>query len=599
LPGAVGRTWCVLPVFPLLKDVQMLERQESWAGELVADLPLQIPQERLSAALSEADSSGRPVTRVMVELGLVEEAALLGALAERLGLSFTELEPGEVDERAVSEVPAKVAEHYGIMPVALSDQCVEVAVDDPFNWEALDELRVVLGRRVEPVLACRDAIERAMRRHYGVGAETIESLMAEDSGMVVVESSDARQADLAEESEAERASVIRLVNQLLLDAIRERATDVHLEPYEEELRVRYRVDGVLREARVPPAARHFRSAIVSRIKIMANLDIAEKRLPQDGRAQVKLGSEEFDLRISILPVPQGEAVNIRILPRRPVFSELPSLGLEGRDAETVEGLLSRPHGIVLVTGPTGSGKTTTLYACLTKLNRPTTKILTIEDPIEYRIRGIQQMQVAPAIGFTFARALRSMLRHDPDIMLVGEVRDAETARITIRTALTGHLVFSTLHTNDAAGAATRLVDMGVEPYLISSSVIGVLAQRLVRRLCPKCRTECDLGPAAVRHFGLEPEGREGIQAYRGRGCEYCRLTGYRGRTAIFEILPVAGEIRDMIAASRPASEIRAHARKRGMRSLREAGWQKVKAGVTSAEEVLRVTQRDDDAGGRD
>jgi len=558
--------------------------------ERIAEARLGISPERVKAAAGEAKVSGRSLLRTLVELGIVDEVRLLEALAEHLGLPFIALVPDEVTEEAVAEVPANVVQHYGVMPVSLDGGRLRMAVEDPLNEEMLDELGLVLGRPVTPVISPRESIARAVRRHYGVGAETIERLIAEDADGLVVEPLEGVEGDLAEQSRAEQASVVKLVNQILLDAIRERATDIHLEPYEGELRVRYRVDGVLREASVPPAARHFRSAIVSRIKIMANLDIAEKRLPQDGRAPVRMADEQFDLRISILPVPEGEAVNIRVLPRRPVLGDLPSLGLGGEDLDKMQRLLDQPHGIVLVTGPTGSGKTTTLYACLTKINRPETKILTIEDPIEYRIRGIQQMQVSPEIGFTFARALRSMLRHDPDVMLIGEIRDSETARITIRTALTGHLVFSTLHTNDAASAATRLVDIGIEPYLISSSVIGIVAQRLVRTICPRCKKPYEPEERALEELGLRKETNGPLPLYKGAGCEHCRLTGYRGRTAIYEMLMVDAPVRELIMAEHSADRVRSLARQRGMRTLREAGWEKVRAGLTTVEEVLRVTQ---------
>jgi len=552
-----------------------------------------LSREQISAAQKEANTSGRTLKQVLVELGLVQEASFLKEMAARLGIRYAEVGPEDVDEQAVSLVPAKVVEHYGIMPLSVQDGQLEVAIDDPFADEMIDELFLVLGRRVVPVLCPAEAIVRAARTHYGVGAETIERLVAAESIEAAAEGAEAREGDLAEASAGQQASVIKLVNQILLDAIKERATDIHLESYEDELRARYRIDGVLREAGLPQAARHFRPAVVSRIKIMANLDIAEKRLPHDGRASVRIANEHFDLRISILPVPEGEGVVIRILPRRPIFSDLGSLGFEDEDRAKIEKLLEQPHGVILLTGPTGSGKTTTLYACLTKLNRPGTKIITIEDPIEYRIRGVEQMQVSPQIGFTFARALRSMLRHDPDIMLVGEIRDRETASITIRSALTGHLVFSTLHTNDSAGAVPRLLDMGIEPYLISSSVIGMVAQRLVRSICPRCVEPCDADREVAGRLGVFPDGGEDIRLYRGRGCEHCRLSGYYGRTAICETLPMTDRIRELTQARRPATEIRRCAREEGMRGLRAAGWEKVKHGVTTVTEVLRVTQEEE------
>jgi type II secretory ATPase GspE/PulE/Tfp pilus assembly ATPase PilB-like protein len=555
---------------------------------LMEEGTLAISSEHLSAAAKEARASGRSLKQTLVDLGLAKEAPLLQGLAKVLGLPYADLASQEVDPAALAFVPAKVVEHYGVMPLKITNGQLRVAIDDPFNYDAVHELGLVLGKQVVSSLAPREDILKAIRKHYGLGAETIERLVDQDND-AVVESAHAADQDLALESQAQQASVVKLVNQILLDALRERATDVHMEPFEDELRVRYRVDGLLREAGVPAAARHFRSAIVSRIKIMANLDIAEKRLPQDGRAQVKLGDEQFDLRISVLPVAEGEGVNIRILPRTPIFSDLASLGLDAPDLVKLGSLLDQPHGIILATGPTGSGKTTTLYACLMRINKPHVKILTIEDPIEYRIRGIQQMQVAPEIGFTFSRALRSMLRHDPDVMLVGEIRDAETADIAIRTALTGHLVLSTLHTNDASGSATRLIDMGVEPYLISSSVLGMVAQRLVRTICPHCKAPAAVDPKLVRGFAPEIDPGS-VQLFRGTGCERCRLSGYRGRTAIYEIIVMSDRIRELVQARSPAQEIKRAARQEGMRTLRQAGWEKVLAGLTTMDEVIRVSQ---------
>ena len=384
------------------------------------------------------------------------------------------------------------------------------------------------------------------------------------------------------------ASVVKFVNQILLQAVQDRATDIHFEPYEKDFSIRFRIDGLLHDVRFPPSIKNFQAAIISRIKIMASLDIAEKRLPQDGRIKIRVQEKELDLRVSILPTPFGESVNIRLLSSS-TFFDLGNLGLSKRDQEILERIIQKPHGIVFVTGPTGSGKTTTLYACLTKINRTERKIITIEDPIEYQMKGITQVQIQSKIGLTFAHGLRTMLRHDPDVMMVGEVRDSETAEITIRIALTGHLVFSTLHTNDAVGAVARLIDMGIEPYLISASLECLMAQRLVRVICPHCKKKVpleegflnqkefrDLAPTATVHVGS--------------GCEVCKHTGYLGRTAIYEIVAIDESLRQLISLGAPTTEIKQKALQNGMRTLRQDGWEKVLQGVTTPQEVIRVTQ---------
>jgi type II secretory ATPase GspE/PulE/Tfp pilus assembly ATPase PilB-like protein len=386
------------------------------------------------------------------------------------------------------------------------------------------------------------------------------------------------------------ASVIKLVNQILADAISAGATDIHIEPYEDELKAKYRVDGILHDAGLPQNVRFFREGITSRIKIMSGLDIAEKRLPQDGRSQVRVGGQRYDLRISILPTRYGEAINIRLLPHSRLIMNLASLGIPKREVELITQLINRPHGIILVTGPTGSGKTTTLYTCTHMLKGTERKIITIEDPIEYEMNGVVQMQVHPAIGFTFARALRSMLRHDPDIMLVGEIRDLETAETAIRTALTGHLVFSTLHTNDAASAITRLLDMGIEPFLAASSIDAILAQRLVRIICQHCKEPYKLEPEIATAIKAISHGNNIETFYHGRGCAKCRFTGFHGRTAITELMVLSDKIREMTIERKHSNEIDAQAKKEGMTSLFECGIDKVRQGLTTCQEILRVTK---------
>jgi general secretion pathway protein E/type IV pilus assembly protein PilB len=436
------------------------------------------------------------------------------------------------------------------------------------------------------VLATSESIKRTVRKCYGLGAATVEQMVTSEQ---IIDNT-AQRTDLMDESKVRDASVVKLVNQLLADAIGAGATDIHIEPYEDRLKARYRIDGMLLDAGLPGTARFFREGITSRIKIMSGLDIAEKRLPQDGRAQVNLAGHRFDLRISILPSKYGEAINIRILPQGELISDLLSLGMADTEADKLTKLITRPHGIILVTGPTGSGKTTTLYTCMNMLRDTDRKIITIEDPIEYDMPGLVQMQVHPDIGFTFASALRSMLRHDPDIMLVGEIRDLETAETAIRTALTGHLVFSTLHTNNAASAVTRLLDMGIEPYLIASSVDVILAQRLVRVTCSNCKEPYEPEPAVVTAIKSLISFAELPVLYRGRGCSKCRFTGYHGRTVVTELLILSENIREMTISRRHANEIDLQARKEGMTSLFLSGVEKVKNTLTTLEEVLRVTK---------
>jgi len=545
---------------------------------------LGVSSDQAKLASAEARRQGVALKGWLIQQGAVDEASFLANAAEAAGTRYVTLEDGQIDEKSVATIPASLSTHYRIVPVSADNGRIVVATDDPFNEHLADELRVLLDREVTLVLATSEAIRRSIRRHYGVGADTVEQ-MTRHGAPEGTEGAEAVDAD--DENAARDASVIRLLNQILSDAVEQRATDVHFEPYEGQLRVRYRIDGVLRDAGVPASARHFRHALVSRAKIMSNLDIAEHRLPQDGRAQLQLSGHAYDLRISILPTPQGEALNVRILSRGMEIDTLESLGFEGRDLGLLHELIRKPHGIILVTGPTGSGKTTTLYTLLKRLNKPETKILTVEDPIEYRMKGITQMQVNPEIGFTFARALRSMLRHDPDVMLIGETRDYETAEITIRTALTGHLVFSTLHTNDAPSAMSRLIDMGVEPFLIASSVEAVLAQRLVRLVCPHCKQWRTPEEGTLRELGSESSDITRVAV--GAGCTACRFTGFWGRTCISEMMVMDSRLRAMVTEKKHADELRREAVRRGMELLRISGIKKIREGLTTVQEVLRVT----------
>jgi type II secretion system protein E len=553
-----------------------------------------VASDRLETAWAEHLKRRESVVRILCASGVVDEAELLEKVGPRLGLAYARLNPDSVQPEALKKLDAGIATHYGVMPLRIEDGRLAIAASDPFAWEAFDELREIVGMELEIVLATREEIDLVIRKRYGLGADTAAQMAAEEG--IELHSAVQSNGDLADETASADASVMKFVNLLLLEAIKAGATDIHIEPYERDLCVRYRVDGFLHETSIPPTMWHFRSAIAARVKIMANLDIAEKRLPQEGRIDVSLGGNDYDLRVSVLPGSYGEAVNLRILPRGAVLIGLEQLGLSRRHLEMLDKLIRRPHGIILVTGPTGSGKTTTLYAALHKINTPEKKILTVEDPIEYDMRGIVQMQVHPRIGFDFARALRSILRHDPNVILVGEVRDRETADIAIRTALTGHLVFTTLHTNDAAGAITRLLDMGIEPFLCSSSILAIMAQRLVRRVCLKCKRELPVDDRVIREMGISLNSAPAAHrtAWEGAGCADCRFTGYRGRTAIHEILLMDDEIREMTLAHVPANQIKAAARRKGMKTLREDGLEKVFSGLTTFQEIARVTQEEEE-----
>jgi general secretion pathway protein E/type IV pilus assembly protein PilB len=547
-----------------------------------------LTEEQIELAHAEAARQRISLYESILKLGLASEVEFLIAAAEKTGLEFINAAIVDIDEDALKTVSANVASHYNIVPLKVVSNTLYVATCNPFNHDMKGEIELVLDNlyKVEFVLATSEAIKKAIRKSYGVGAATVEQMTISKK----ISEGTSHKEDLMDENKARDASVIKLVNQLIADAIGIEATDIHIEPYEDDLRARYRIDGMLHDTGIPKTVKFFREGIISRIKIMSGLDIAEKRLPQDGRTQVNLGGHKFDLRVSILPTRYGEAINIRILPQSRLISDLFSLGITESDVNKLSKLIHKPHGIILVTGPTGSGKTTTLYACMNMLKDTNRKIITIEDPIEYDMHGIVQMQVHPEIGFTFARALRSMLRHDPDIMLVGEIRDFETAETAIRTALTGHLVFSTLHTNDAASAITRLLDMGIEPYLVASSIDAILAQRLIRVICSNCKEPCEPEPevaTAIKSLA----GLDGLdKLHHGRGCSKCRFTGYHGRTVITELLLLSENIREMTIVKRHSGEIDSQARSEGMTSLFSSGLDKVKQGITTYEEVLRVTK---------
>ena len=565
----------------------MVIKKSILLGEMLVDQKL-VTVDQLEKGLIEQKKTGAFIGTTLVKLGFIKEEELFPVLSRQLNIEYLKVKDLKIDPAVIGKVPAKFASYYKLIPVRMTGDILVVAVTNPLDIHTLDDIKLLLNCNVKPVLAGEKDIIEAIRVYYGVGAGTLEKMMTETTGAqgeMKLSLNDTKDI----EELTEDASIINFVNQLLLQAYKDRATDIHIEPYEGELKVRYRIDGILYDTTIPPTIKHFQSAIVSRIKIMSELNIAERRLPQDGRIKVKVRNEELDLRVSVLPTAHGESVDIRILPTSMLLG-LKKLGFLKQDLDLIENVITKPHGIIFVTGPTGSGKTTTLYACLSKLNTKDKKIITIEDPIEYRMDGITQIQVLPKIGLDFAAGLRSMLRHDPDIMMVGEVRDYETAEITIRAALTGHLVFSTLHTNDAPGAVTRLLDMGVEPFLASSAVICIVAQRLVRIICPKCKRVVKLDKVTEKGLGIPVAKTKGKKFYAGKGCENCKFTGYTGRTAIYEILELGEPVKDLILKRASSDQVRKKAISLGMRTLRMDGWEKVLKGITTPDEVLRVTQ---------
>jgi general secretion pathway protein E/type IV pilus assembly protein PilB len=551
---------------------------ETVAQEVKQLLERMVAAKQLSAidaqALSQGDGQGKPQT----------EEDVLRWLANEYGLSFTTLDDIEPDRQLLSLFPARILLKEELLPLRRINGRVEVATSRLFATQGLDALKTLTGLTLKPVLASTEVIQREMKKRLGVGADTIDTL-GEEGGFQVVDENPEENTDL--DTAAEDASIIRFVNQVLRDAIELRASDIHLEPFEDELRIRYRIDGVLQDVPVPSQIKRFQPAIVSRVKILSHLNIAEKRLPQDGRIKIRIDESEVDIRVSIIPMLHGEAVVMRLLRQNATLLGMRQLGMAGREFECFQRVLQLPHGIILVTGPTGSGKTSTLYTALNEINDSVRKIITIEDPVEYQLRGVNQIQVSEKAGLTFARGLRSILRHDPDVILIGEIRDQETAQIAVQASLTGHLVFSTLHTNDAPGALTRLVDMGVEPYLVASSLEAVLAQRLVRVLCKQCKQE-DHSPAS-QAFKAQVGIPANTTIYRSVGCRDCRQTGFFGRHAIFEWMDTDNEIRQLILKNGSTDLIRDAARRAGMRTLAEDGWRLVRQGVTTVEEVLSVT----------
>jgi type II secretion system protein E len=517
--------------------------------------------------------------------GLQSEEDVLRWLAGEYDVAFTALDDVEPDRQLLSLFPARILLKEELLPLRRTNGSVEIATSRLFATQGLDALKTLTGLNLKPVLTPTESLQRELKKRLGVGADTMGEL-AEDSALQVVDENQEDDGDI--DVDAEDASIIRFVNQVLRDAIELRASDIHLEPFEHEFQIRYRVDGVLQAIPVPPQIKRFQPAIVSRLKILSHLNIAEKRLPQDGRIKIRLDANEVDIRVSVIPMLHGEAVVLRLLRQNSTLLGMAEMGMDARELKSFRRVLGLPHGIILVTGPTGSGKTTTLYTALNEINDQVRKIITIEDPIEYQLKGINQIQVSEKAGLTFARGLRSILRHDPDVILVGEIRDRETAQIAVQASLTGHLVFSTLHTNDAPGAVTRLIDMGVEPYLVASSLEAVLAQRLVRLLCKHCKQADNSATTAAMkaQIGIPAE----TPVYRAVGCRECRNTGYHGRHAIFEWMDIDNPLRELVLKNVSSGEIAAQARRSGLRTLNEDGWRLVRTGITTPEEVLRVTK---------
>jgi type II secretion system protein E len=538
--------------------------------------------EQLSEALALQRAEGLRLDRAIVQMGFMSERKLLEVMSEQLRLPLADLADISIDQNTLRSLPLKIVYRKRLVPIARSNGNVTVATSDPFDLYVFDEVKLLTGLNVQPVLAPREDIEKVIKSHYGLGGDTLDELVGDEEGIEI--GSVGESDDLLEM--AQEASVIKLVNEIILEAVNERASDIHIEPYEHQLSIRYRVDGVLQEASIPPQMHRFQAAIISRIKILANLNIAERRVPQDGRIKFQVGGRQIDVRVSVIPMLFGEGVVMRLLDKANVLFSLQELGMDEETNERFKGLIDRPHGIILVTGPTGSGKTTTLYAALNAIVGPELKVLTVEDPVEYHLQGVNQIPVDQQTGMSFERGLRAILRHDPDVVMIGEIRDLETARAATQASLTGHLVLSTLHTNDAASAPMRLIDMGVEPYLVSSTLIGSMAQRLVRKICSKCRTEfVPTRDKLPRDFDL-PEGNT---LYYGQGCPNCRNLGYRGRSGLYELLVMSDEIAARIMESAPTPEIVSAARTHGLRLLREDGWLKVRRGVTTIEEVLKCT----------
>jgi type IV pilus assembly protein PilB len=549
-----------------------------------------ISKENLEKASAQKKQSGGTLTANLIKLGAISEQDLTQFLSELYNVSVVRLSDRDVEPIVIKLIPGDVASKFQVVPVERVGRKLTVAMANPSNIFAIDDIKFLTGLEVQPLIASETEIKKAIDKYYD-SADSMATVMKsmEEEVELVEEATEDDVTGVVDE--AEQAPIVKLVNSLITDAVRKRASDIHVEPYEKSLRVRFRIDGVLYEMMAPPF--RMKAAIVSRLKIMAELDIAERRIPQDGRIKVRTLGKTIDLRVSTLPTIFGEKVVMRILDRSNLSVDLTTAGFEQDALENFMRAIESPYGIVLVTGPTGSGKTTTLYSALAKISTPEVNIMTAEDPVEYNIEGINQVQVHEEIGLTFANALKAFLRQDPNIVMVGEIRDLETGSIATKAALTGHLVLSTLHTNDAPSSVNRMIDMGIEPFLVASSTNVILAQRLARRICPHCKTEIKLHPEVLRELGLDPDEHGDTTFHEGAGCLECNNTGYKGRQGLFEVMPISPEIRDLILDRAPTNEICRQAREDGMHTLREDALLKLKKGITTAEEVLKETAADE------
>jgi type IV pilus assembly protein PilB len=552
-----------------------------------------INEDQLARALAEQKGGTEKLGTILLKLDFIQEEQLIGFLSRQYGIPSITLSQLDIDPDVLKLVPDTIARKYEVLPVARQGSSLTLAMADPTNVFAMDDVAFMTNLQVAPVVASQAAIRKAIERNYdqqGAVTDVLNALSNDLTDVEVVEETNATptQADVFELKEsADEAPVVKLVNMVLVDAIRKGASDIHWEPYEKIFRIRFRVDGVLHEMLAPP--KRLEPAIISRLKIMSNLDIAERRLPQDGRIKLRYNTREIDFRVSILPTIFGEKAVLRILDKDALKLDLTELGFDSWSLEKFTHAIHQPYGMVLITGPTGSGKTTTLYSAIHTINKPDHNIMTAEDPVEYNLKGVNQVQVDEGVGRTFAAALRSFLRQDPDVILVGETRDLETAQISIRAALTGHLVFSTLHTNDCPSTIARLVDMGIPPFLISSALVLLLAQRLGRKVCKDCKQPYEIEEESLTAYGHVPTGLGKVEIFKGKGCQVCNFTGMKGRIAIYEVMPISEELREAILKGAPTAELREVAQAQGMKTLRQAGLQKVLEGTTTVDEVLRVT----------